>query len=108
MIKNNFRCPLSTLVCTNLQVIDHGRPITVVIHETDDGDWKFFSRDEKMNSDEKPIYITLGEILMIDPSVGEISHLLEGSIATRRYLGDNWTIISEKQHHRQGSAPKKG
>jgi hypothetical protein len=33
---------------------------------------------------------------MIDPSVGEIATLPEGCIATRKYIGDNWKVTSNK------------
>jgi hypothetical protein len=96
MNKNSFRCPLNTPVLTNRQVLNQTMPITIAIHELDDGSWKFFSREEKMNPNEQPMMVSLEEILMIDPSVAEIAHLPEGSIASRRYIGDNWKIVSGK------------
>lgn len=104
MIKNNFRCSLSTPVYTNLQVLDQAKSITIVIHEADDGFWKFFSKEDKMSSDEKVVLVSLEEILMIDPSVGDVAHLPEGSIATRRNQSDTWKITSNKPQSRSGKS----
>lgn len=96
MVKNSFRCCLSTAVYTNRQVINQGKPITIVIHDIHDGNWKFFSKEDKAGTSEPAMLVSLQEILIIDPSVGEIAHLPEGSIATRRFIGDNWKIVSNK------------
>jgi hypothetical protein len=96
MIRKNFRCALEGAVITNRQVLNQGKPITIVIHEFDDGAWKFFSKEEDMNSDEGSILVSLEEILMIDPTVAEIAHLPEGIIATRRFVGDDWKTVSSK------------
>ena len=95
-MKNNFRCSLNTPVYTNRQVLELGNPITIVIHDKDDGSWKFFSREEAGHSGEKAIIVSLSDILMIDPSLGEIAHLPEGGIATRKSAGGNWTLFSGK------------
>lgn len=99
MIKNSFKCPLNTPVFTNRQVLDQTIPITIVIHEIDDGSWKFFSREEKMKPHNHAVMVSLEEILMIDPSISEIAYLPEGSIATRRFVGDSWKIISSKMQN---------
>ncbi len=96
MIKNSFKCSLTTAVYANRQVIDLVKPITLVIHDTDDSNWKFFCGDGKQIGNEKPVLVALEEILMIDPSVGEIATLPEGCIATRKYIGDNWKVTSNK------------
>jgi hypothetical protein len=108
MIKNTFRCALTTAVFTNRQVISQGKPITIAIHDIDDGSWKFFSREDKMTSNEQAVIISLEEILMIDPSISEIAHLPEGAIATRRFAGDNWKIISNSFQSKQNEMKKAG
>ncbi len=106
MVKNSFRCSLSTAVYTNRQVINHGKSITIVIHDINDGNWKFFSKEDKSNPNEQAILVSLQEILIIDPSVGEIAHLPEGSIATRRYIGDDWKVVSNKFQSRVVEQPR--
>jgi hypothetical protein len=106
MIKSSFKCPLNTPVFTNRQVVEQSLPITIAIHEHDDGSWKFFSKEEKNKSQEQPIMVSLEELLMIDPSVGEVSFLPEGSIATRRYVGDDWKVISTRQNPQANNTDK--
>ena len=92
MIKQNFKCSLSTAVFTTHSVLDRGKNIAIVIHEIDDGNWKFLSKEDSEYPDSKLIMISLREILMIDPTLAEIAHLKEGNLAVRRFVGDNWKI----------------
>jgi hypothetical protein len=92
MIKQNFRCSLSTAVFTSRIVINQGKPILIVLHEIDDGNWKFLSKDDSDNSKDGLIMVSLQEILMIDPTISEIAFLKEGNIAIRKYIGDDWKI----------------
>ena len=108
MIKNTFRCPLTTAVFTNRQVINQGKSITIAIHDIDDGSWKFFSREDKMSSNEQVVIVSLEEILMIDPSVSEIAHLPEGAIATRRFAGDHWKIVTNSFKSKQSEMRRSG
>jgi len=108
MIKNTFRCPLTTAVFTNKQVITQGKLISIVIHDVDDGSWKFFSKEEKMSSNEQVVIVSLEEILMIDPSVSEIAHLPEGALATRRSLSDHWKIVTNAFESRHSEIKKSG
>jgi hypothetical protein len=92
MIKQNFRCSLSSAVYSTRLVINQGKTITIVIHEIDDGNWKFLSKEDSEHSENKLVMISLQEILMIDPTIAEISHLREGNLAVRRFVGDTWKI----------------
>jgi hypothetical protein len=56
MIKNSFKCSLTTAVYANRQVIDLVKPITLVIHDTDDSNWKFFCGDGKQMETRNPFW----------------------------------------------------
>jgi len=73
-------------------VINQGKPITIVIHEIDDGNWKFLCKEDSDNQKNGMIMVSLQEILMIDPTIAEIAYLKEGNIAIRKYVGDDWKI----------------
>jgi hypothetical protein len=92
MIKQNFKCSLSTAVFTTRFVINQGKPITIVLHENDDGNWKFLSKEDSGITREGLIMVPLQEILMIDPTLSEIAFLKEGNIAIRKFIGDEWKI----------------
>jgi hypothetical protein len=90
MIKQNFKCSLSTAVYTTRAVVNQGKPITIVLHEMDDGNWKFLSKEDFDISRESLIMVSLQDILMIDPTLSEIAFLKEGNIAIRKFVGDEW------------------
>jgi hypothetical protein len=92
MIKQHFKCSLSTAVFTSRLVINQAKPITIVLHEIDDGNWKFLSKEDSGNAMEGLIMVPLQEILMIDPTLTEIAYLKEGNIAIRKFVGDDWKI----------------
>jgi hypothetical protein len=93
-------CSLNTPVYTNQQVLENGKPITIVLHDKDDGSWKFYSKEDNMNSNQKVILVSLADMLMIDPSLGEVAHLPEGGIAVRNNIGEAWNFISGKNNAR--------
>ena len=92
MIKQNFKCSLSTAVFSTRHVINQGKTIQIVIHEIDDGNWRFLSKEDSETAENKLIMVSLQEVLMIDPTLSEISHLKAGNIAIRKFVGDNWKI----------------
>ncbi|NVO20763.1 MAG: hypothetical protein HXX13_13765 [Bacteroidetes bacterium] len=92
MIKQSFKCSLSTAVFTSRFVVNQGKPITIVLHELDDGNWKFLSKEDSNTKNEGLVMVSLQEILMIDPTISEIAFLHEGNIAIRKYIGGNWEI----------------
>ena len=106
MIKQNFKCSLSTAVFTSRFVINQGRPILIVIHEIDDGNWKFLSKDDSENSKNGLLMVSLQEILMIDPTISEIAFLKEGNIAIRKNIGDDWKIAPISYQSPVSNKPK--
>jgi len=106
MIKQNFKCSLSTAVYSTQFVINQGKPITIVLHEIDDGNWKFLSKEDYDNHKEGLLMVSLQEILMIDPTISEIAFLKEGNIAIRKYVGDDWKIAPISYQAPIASNPK--
>ncbi len=106
MIKHNFKCSLSTAVYSTRFVINQGKPITIVLHEVDDGNWKFLSKEDYESHKEGLIMVPLQEILMIDPTISEIAFLKEGNIALRKNVGDDWKVAPISYSTPSGSSPK--
>ena len=106
MIKQDFKCALSTAVFTTRFVVNQGKPITIVLHELNDGNWKFLSKEDSHTSREGLVMIPLQEILMIDPTIAEIAHMSEGNIAIRNFIGDDWKIAPISYQTPSPSKPK--
>jgi hypothetical protein len=106
MIKQNFKCSLSTAVFTTRGVLNQGKPITIVLHEMDDGNWKFLSKEDLNVTRESLIMVSLQDILMIDPTLSEIAFLKEGNIAIRRFVGDDWKSNPISYQASPGNIPK--
>ena len=73
---------------TTVNVIEHGAPILVVVHYSDDESWAFLCG--KTNDDADARIIGMGNALRIDPSLREVADLPSGWKAWRSALGGVW------------------
>jgi len=69
-------------------VVNHGAPILLVIHYSDDDSWAFLSGAPFLAEEGK--VIGMGTALRLDPTLRSIADLPSGWTATRARVGDEW------------------
>ena len=75
---------------TTRQVMREGWPILLVTHDADDGAWQFLNGRGDTDDTENGLVVGVGEILELDPSVGELADLPLGWRAWRAAPADEW------------------
>lgn len=83
-----FAAPRDLAVITVRQVLDGSQPVLYVYHDADDGGWQFLTGLTVETSDAK--VVSLGSMVLRDPSLAQIADLPEGYVATRSSLGAPW------------------
>jgi len=94
---NIFNAPPNTAVFTTKYIIENNKTITYVSHEEDDGAWQFFGDKEVENIMEDSRVVSLGDIVMLDPTILDLWNMSAGSVATRKDKNDNWSIKRQKE-----------
>ena len=94
-----FDQPRNVACFTVRQVIEDGAPILYVVHDADDHGWQFLTGDPVSSDD--AVIVSMAEIVGIDPSLFEISHLPPGYTATRISIGDEWQILKQVEGQTQ-------
>ena len=80
---------------TTKQVIDLKLPILTVVHYFDDDSWAFLCGTSNKTEDGR--VISMKTALNLDKSLAEISNLKPGWYATRKHIGDKWTIMKNEE-----------
>jgi len=93
----NFKEPLNTAVFTTKFVVEENKPITYVMHDSDDGAWQFFSDDKFDDFECVAKIVGLGEIIKMDDSVLELADMPEGYYAFRESVNDKWKIQKQEE-----------
>ena len=70
------------------QVIHGGQPILLVAHDADDGMWQFLTGGPVEMAD--AMIVSLRQMYLVDPSVGELADLPLGWLAERMAVGERW------------------
>lgn len=78
-------------VITSRFVLTGASTILFVVHNSADGIWEFYGKEELDNNDLK--VVSIDEILQIDCSILELRHMSQGRYAYREFKGDSWTIL---------------
>jgi hypothetical protein len=92
---NSINTPPNTAVFTTKFVIEDKKTITSIKHEEEDGAWMFFSNEEVDGNMENFRLVSLGKIIMLDPTIIDLMDMSVGYIATRRDENDPWNIKQE-------------
>ncbi|WP_250431003.1 immunity protein Imm33 domain-containing protein [Pontibacter ruber] len=92
-----FKEPLNTAVFTTKFVIEESKPITYVMHDSDDGAWQFFSDDEFEDFESIAKIVGLGEIIKMDKSILELADMPEGYYAYRESVNSKWVIQKQEE-----------
>jgi hypothetical protein len=85
-----FKEGLNTAVFTTRFVIDDNTLITNIFHY-EDGSWQFNGDQDQLTDSDYKI-ISLGEAIMIDDTITEVSDMPTGYHAFRNSKSLNWTI----------------
>jgi hypothetical protein len=85
---------LSLAVFSTKQVINWGKVIIYVVHDSD-GEWQFLSGDNVTTDD--LMIVALGSLLERDPTLNDVLSINPGYEATRDGVAGNWkiTVIQE-------------
>jgi hypothetical protein len=83
-----FADPVNVAVITTTSIIKDGRPILLVAHDEDDGQWQFLDGGEPGVEDAK--LVSLCYMTTLDPTVMELADLPCGWIAWRQSATDPW------------------
>lgn len=78
----------NTACITTVHVMERRRPILLVTHDEDEGDFQFLCGTTN-NTDDARV-VGLGTILRLDPSVAEVADLPLGWRAWREDIGSPW------------------
>ena len=70
----------NTACFTQRQIVEHGHPILLVAHDEDDGCWQFLDGSENLKIADGTL-VTLGSVVELDPSLGEVADLPLGWVA---------------------------
>ena len=73
---------------TTVGVLEHGLPILVVQHYTDDHSWAFLCGTTDCTEDGR--VVLMAEALRLDPTLTSIADLPPGWIARRQRVGGEW------------------
>ena len=68
-------------------------PILHVTHDTD-GVWQCLNNETELK-EEDAVVLSLDEIIEIDPTLLEITHIPMGSKAYRKNIGSEWIILND-------------
>lgn len=90
-----FHEPERKPALTTSQVIGKLQPIRVVIHEAEDGIWRFLTGGGYGAED--VLCASLREIMDVDPTVGEVADLPLGWRAERERVGGAWRRLAEPE-----------
>ena len=85
-----FETTLNTAVFTTVFILNNKKTITHVSHYLEDGAWEFLSDDPFEDIDSVIKIVSLEEIIILDPSIVELSDLKEGYCASRVHKEDRW------------------
>jgi len=85
----NFSIPTSTAVFTSTYVMRDKHPVMCVSHSMD-GEWMFQCGNHGFSA-KSAMIVPLGNILLFDRTLEEVSDLPLHHFATRAYMGDTWT-----------------
>lgn len=78
----------NTAVFTTIYVMKNKEPITLVLHDSEDGAWQFFSN--KKTSEKDAMVVSLDEIIALDPSIAKLADMPLGYGAFRTKKEDPW------------------
>ncbi len=71
-------------------VIENGKPILYVSHDTDDHSWQFLTGADLSFDD--AMVVSMGSMVEIDSTLLDIGHMPPGFHATRSSISDDWKI----------------
>ncbi|MDZ7969663.1 MAG: hypothetical protein RM368_32770 [Nostoc sp. DedSLP03] len=99
MNKNNstwlFEDPPNVAVITSTDILQGGKPILFVSHDSDDGAWQFHTSENV--SIDNAMTVALARIVALDPSIQELADLPLGWIAVRQEVKHSWIRIDQTQ-----------
>lgn len=93
-----FPEPEKTPALTTSQVVSDREPVRLVIHEAEDGLWRFLTGGAHDVEDGR--CATLREIVDIDLTVCEVADLPRGWRAEREAVGEPWTRFIEPKRQK--------
>lgn len=85
----SFYAPTNLAAFCSRGIFEADKPILDAIHETN-GDWQFLSDEPCTN--ENIMIVCLEEVVKKDPTINSLFYLPYGKQATRKSVGDDWTI----------------
>jgi hypothetical protein len=80
-----FAQPPNLAILTVRQVLDGSQPVLYVSHNADNGGWQFLTGFAVEESDAK--VVSLGSMVLGDPSLAQLADLPKGYVATRASVG---------------------
>ena len=83
-----FADPPNVATLTVRQVMQRERPILLVCHDEEDGDWQFLTGDEFRVED--AMLVALHSVIELDASLSELADLPLGWTARRDRPGSPW------------------
>jgi hypothetical protein len=88
ILKWPFEDRRNTAVFTTRGIVEEGKPILFVTHDQHDGAWEFHTRKTVRLSEAR--IVALDEIMVRDPSIGEVADLPPGWSAIRDSITSPW------------------
>lgn len=76
-------------VFTVKAVINNSEPILYVVHDKE-GEWQFLTGGDVSMPD--MMIVSLEQVIALDPSLGDLSWLPNGTEASRKSMNDDWVI----------------
>jgi hypothetical protein len=83
-----FDQPRNVAAITDASIVEDAAPILLVIHYSEDDSWAFLSGG--IFDISRGRFVSMGEVLDLDPTLHSIADLPSGWSATRPTAGEQW------------------